>query len=74
MKLKDQCNLTLIDSRDALHHNMGAQRSSVQQGLFWHLTNFFPTLEKLPQCPLAKVKYLGLFLSLKTNYIFTNFF
>jgi len=31
-KLKDQCKLTLIDARDAFHHNMGAQRSSVESG------------------------------------------
>ncbi|KAJ7373585.1 Apoptosis-inducing factor 2 [Desmophyllum pertusum] len=31
-KLKDQCNVTLIDARDAFHHNMGAQRSSVETG------------------------------------------
>ena len=31
-KLKDQCKLTLIDARDAFHHNMGAQRSSVETG------------------------------------------
>lgn len=33
MKLKDHCNLTLIDSRNSFHHNMGAQRSSVEPGL-----------------------------------------
>ena len=32
MKLKDHCNLTLIDSRNSFHHNMGAQRSSVEPG------------------------------------------
>ncbi|PFX32455.1 apoptosis-inducing factor 2-like [Stylophora pistillata] len=31
-KLKDQCKVTLIDARDAFHHNMGAQRSSVESG------------------------------------------
>jgi len=31
-KLKDQCKVTLIDARDAFHHNMGAQRSSVETG------------------------------------------
>ena len=31
-KLKDQCKVTLIDARDAFHHNMGAQRSSVEEG------------------------------------------
>ena len=31
-KLKDNCKLTLIDARDAFHHNMGAQRSSVEAG------------------------------------------
>ena len=30
--LKDQCHVTLIDARDAFHHNMGAQRSSVESG------------------------------------------
>lgn len=35
-KLKDQCKLTLIDARDAFHHNMGAQRSSVETGA-WNL-------------------------------------
>ena len=38
MKLKDHCNLTLIDSRNSFHHNMGAQRSSVEPGLWG---NFF---------------------------------
>ena len=33
-KLKDQCQVTLIDARDAFHHNMGAQRSSVESGIF----------------------------------------
>ena len=33
MKLKDHCNLTLIDSRNSFHHNMGAQRSSVEPGM-----------------------------------------
>ena len=32
LKLKDQCNVTLIDARNAFHHNMGAQRSAVQKG------------------------------------------
>ena len=32
-KLKDQCKVTLIDARDAFHHNMGAQRSSVETGV-----------------------------------------
>ena len=33
MKLKDHCNLTLIDSRNSFHHNMGAQRSTVEPGM-----------------------------------------
>ena len=32
VKLKDKCQLTLIDGRDAFHHNMGAQRSAVETG------------------------------------------
>ena len=32
LKLKDHCQVTLIDARDAFHHNMGAQRSAVEPG------------------------------------------
>jgi len=31
-KLKDQCQVTLVDARDAFHHNMGAQRAAVEAG------------------------------------------
>ena len=34
LKLKDKCDVTLIDARDAFHHNMGAQRSAVQKGWY----------------------------------------
>jgi len=32
-KIKNNCQLTLIDARDSFHHNMGAQRSTCEPGL-----------------------------------------
>lgn len=31
-KIKNNCQLTLIDARDSFHHNMGAQRSATEEG------------------------------------------
>lgn len=45
-KLKDQCKITLIDARDAFHHNMGAQRSSVESGTVFQSVFFAPLSEQ----------------------------
>ena len=60
-KLKDQCKVTLIDARDAFHHNMGAQRSSVETGTVFtvSVSASYEKIKKILETALCGVIHKG---------------